>query len=215
MVPKNHNQVAVAPDTVYNSASVFYCGVGDCCINVDSIVSFKENDTISSAERWDTSQGFTYYYSVEVYPKHCDLYIMNNWNNLGDRYVGVRVFADKDTLYGWIRCTVIADANHAIASVLDYACNKSVITGIKNIPASSFHISPNPVKRWLNIVYNTNNDAVFELYNQVGVQVTSLSLSRNFKNRMVTVKDLPDGIYNYRITQRSVPVQSGTVAVIK
>jgi hypothetical protein len=78
-----------------------------------------------------------------------------------------------------------------------------------------FRISPNPVNHWLNIIYHSNDDAVFELYNQYGERVAAVSLFHYFKNRMLDVNSLVDGVYVYHIEQRNEIIQSGQVAVIK
>ncbi|MBA3647492.1 MAG: hypothetical protein H0W62_02905 [Chitinophagales bacterium] len=78
----------------------------------------------------------------------------------------------------------------------------------------TFRVSPNPVSTWLNIIYQSNDDGVFELYNAFGYRAATMSLYHYFKNRMLAVSALPNGIYGWRVMQRGERIAEGKVAVI-
>jgi len=59
----------------------------------------------------------------------------------------------------------------------------------------TFHFSPNPASSYINIVYTTEHNATLTLTNTYGIIVKQLTLYPYFKNRIVYVDDLPEGIY--------------------
>jgi len=67
--------------------------------------------------------------------------------------------------------------------------------GINELSVKNFSIYPNPISDYLNIIYNSNNDAHFELYNIFGKRVAAISLFHYFKNRLLDVSNLPAGTY--------------------
>ncbi|HZX73156.1 MAG TPA: T9SS type A sorting domain-containing protein, partial [Cyclobacteriaceae bacterium] len=81
-------------------------------------------------------------------------------------------------------------------------------------PIGSFRIAPNPVSIWLNIIYNTTEDASFKLFDLYGKKERAISLFHYFKNRLVDVSDLPAGIYLAVITQKGKQVWSEKVVVV-
>jgi hypothetical protein len=78
---------------------------------------------------------------------------------------------------------------------------------------STFGISPNPVNDWLNVVYNTSETALFELFDVSGKRVAATSLFYYFKNRLIEVRNLPAGIYLATVTQNGKRVWSEKVVV--
>jgi Secretion system C-terminal sorting domain len=78
-----------------------------------------------------------------------------------------------------------------------------------------YKVSPNPARDWLNIIYNSNDDAMFELYDLYGRKVATLSLFHYFKNRLLHVDNLADGMYEWRVQRSGVILASGKVAAIK
>ncbi|MBK6481543.1 MAG: T9SS type A sorting domain-containing protein [Chitinophagaceae bacterium] len=64
-----------------------------------------------------------------------------------------------------------------------------------SLKTSLFSIAPNPVSDWLNIIYQSNEDALFELFDFYGKKVGAISLFHYFKNRLLNVSELPPGVY--------------------
>jgi hypothetical protein len=77
----------------------------------------------------------------------------------------------------------------------------------------SFRVSPNPVSDWLNIIYNTPDDALLELYDSYGKRMKAITLFPYFKNRLVNVSDLPSGIYLATVTRKGKNIWSEKVIV--
>ena len=58
----------------------------------------------------------------------------------------------------------------------------NIPTGLQPPNSHSFRISPNPATTWLNIVYETSADGLFELFDINGKRVAATSLYHYFKN---------------------------------
>ncbi|MBK6640343.1 MAG: T9SS type A sorting domain-containing protein [Bacteroidetes bacterium] len=76
-----------------------------------------------------------------------------------------------------------------------------------------YKIAPNPVSDWLNIVYSSPEDALFELYDINGRRVAATSLFYYFKNRLIDVSSLPAGIYFAKVMKGSMEVWSAKIVV--
>lgn len=76
-----------------------------------------------------------------------------------------------------------------------------VPTGIINIKNYNFRIAPNPVHDWLNIVYQSNDDVLLEIFDINGKPMATASLYHYFKNRLVDVSNLAAGVYLISITK--------------
>lgn len=76
-----------------------------------------------------------------------------------------------------------------------------------------YKVAPNPVSDWLNIVYSSPKDAMFELYDINGRRVAATSLFYYFKNRLIDVSSLPAGIYFAKVMKGSMEVWSAKIVV--
>jgi hypothetical protein len=74
-----------------------------------------------------------------------------------------------------------------------------------------FIVAPNPVSNWLNIIYETSADGLFELFDINGKRVAATSLYHYFKNRLIDVSNLPAGVYLATVTQNGKQVWSEKV----
>lgn len=87
------------------------------------------------------------------------------------------------------------------------------VNGILSIEKSSFRISPNPARDWINLVYKSNSDVLFELFDINGKRVVTASLYRYFKNRLIDVSNLATGVYLVTVTQNGKQLWSDKVVV--
>ena len=78
-----------------------------------------------------------------------------------------------------------------------------------------YRIYPNPASNWLKMVYETQQDALFELFDLYGRRVAAVSLYHYFKSRLLDVSKLSEGVYAYSIKNKNEVLQSGKVAVVK
>ena len=96
----------------------------------------------------------------------------------------------------------------------DDTCN-SVYTIQLNVQSELpfYKVAPNPVSDWLNIVYTSPDDTMFELYDINGRRVAATSLFYYFKNRLINVSSLPAGIYFAKVMKGSMEVWSAKIVV--
>jgi len=78
---------------------------------------------------------------------------------------------------------------------------------------NSYRLAPNPVSDWLNIIYQSNEDALFELFDLNGKRVGAISLFHYFKNRLLNLSELPPGVYLAAVSCRGERVWSEKVMV--
>lgn len=78
---------------------------------------------------------------------------------------------------------------------------------------ADYRIAPNPVSDWLNIIYQSDEDGLFELYDHYGKRVGATSLFHYFKNRLINVSDLPTGFYLAVVTCNGEKIWSEKVIV--
>jgi len=90
----------------------------------------------------------------------------------------------------------------------------NVATGIPPPALPSFRINPNPASDWLNIVYQTKDDGLFELFDLYGKRVAATSLFSYFKNRLINVAELPAGVYLGTVTEKGKRVWSEKVVIV-
>ena len=76
-----------------------------------------------------------------------------------------------------------------------------------------YRVAPNPVSHWLNITYQSNEDALFELFDLYGKRVGAISLFHYFKNRLLNVSELPPGVYLAAVSCKGERVWSEKVVV--
>jgi hypothetical protein len=91
----------------------------------------------------------------------------------------------------------------------------NIPTGLQLPNSSLFKISPNPATSWLNIVYETSADGLFELFDINGKRVAATSLYHYFKNRLVDVSKLPAGVYLATVTQNGKQVWKEKVIIVR
>jgi len=116
------------------------------------------------------------------------------WNDMGLGYMNGETYAIdilRDTLYlagnfiyaggDSVNCITLLDLN-------------SIPTSFVSYPKNIFNVSPNPAFSYINIVYSTEHNATLTI-NAYGIAVKQLTLYPYFKNRIVYVDDLAEGIY--------------------
>jgi hypothetical protein len=106
--------------------------------------------------------------------------------------------------------------NYDLGTLEDSPCDTIVTipTGLQPPNSSSFRISPNPTTTWLNIVYETSADGLFELFDINGKRVAATSLYHYFKNRLIDVSNLPAGVYLATVTQNGKQVWNEKALIV-
>jgi len=115
--------------------------------------------------------------------------------------------------------TVVIEAvfgNYDLGALDSSPCDTivNIPTGFHPPNSSSFRISPNPATTWLNIVYETSTDGLFELFDINGKRVAATSLYHYFKNRLIDVSNLPAGVYLATVTQNGKQVWKEKAVIV-
>ncbi|MBP9882699.1 MAG: T9SS type A sorting domain-containing protein [Chitinophagales bacterium] len=93
-------------------------------------------------------------------------------------------------------------------------CESIYTTSLSQIiDQSIYRIYPNPVSDFLNIIYQSNEDALLELFDLYGKRVGAISLFHYFKNRLLNVSNLPSGVYLATVSCKGERVWSEKVVV--
>jgi hypothetical protein len=105
--------------------------------------------------------------------------------------------------------------NYDLGAIEDSPCDTivNIPTGLQPLYPPSFRISPNPVSSWLNIVYQSGEDAFLRLFDINGKQVAAGSLYHYFRNRLFDVSSLPAGVYLASVVQKGKEIWSEKVVV--
>jgi hypothetical protein len=102
--------------------------------------------------------------------------------------------------------------NYDLGRLLGAPCD--TLTAIEEVVAPDhFRIYPNPASESINIVYDVQQHALFELFDLWGRKVTATTLYSYHKNRVVHVNELPPGLYSYSITSLQAQLQSGKIVI--
>ncbi|MBA2407295.1 MAG: T9SS type A sorting domain-containing protein [Chitinophagales bacterium] len=105
--------------------------------------------------------------------------------------------------------------NYDLGALPGSPCDTVYTTNDTQITDHVFRFYPNPASKWLNIVYNLKDDALFELFDLYGRKVAAVSLYNYFKNRTLDVSGLSEGVYAYSIRSKNTVLQNGKLAVVK
>ncbi|MBP7463821.1 MAG: T9SS type A sorting domain-containing protein [Bacteroidales bacterium] len=120
--------------------------------------------------------------------------IIDDWLNIGEKYIGISMQVNDVTLYGWILVEV---TNYARVIVKEFACNKNPYIGISpNTAAKAFEIYPNPASNEVLIKLNGENagkTATFTLYDLSGKKL--LLVADIPQNGHIALPALAKGLY--------------------
>lgn len=133
------------------------------------------------------------------------------WNNIGQRYIGVRMEFTFDTLYAWIAVEVTGAPNYYSVFTLtidQYACNKNTHVGIaESITSIRDIIYPNPAENSVTVrfpaitatayrvsLYDLSGKLVYQDWSVIGQLETTFqlpSLSKGFYNLIISGEASP------------------------
>jgi hypothetical protein len=104
---------------------------------------------------------------------------------------------DLDTLQGVDTCSALYTNSHTLRN-----------------ENASFRIAPNPASDWLNIIYQTDEDALLDLFDMYEKRVNAISLFHYFKNRLLNVSALAAGVYLAAVTEKGKRIWSEKVVIV-
>lgn len=183
ILPQNSAQIAwSAVDTCFYDSAVF---------NTSNVAkNFPNNDSINQNAIWKDSELVLLYLHSGLVGPYCTT-TQYNFSDTG--FVGVRVFTEKDTVYGWIRITW-ADSILPMLKVTDYACNLP-LAELQNLA-----VYPNPSTglftfraSWL-----TPQTSV-KVYNMLGQMVYYSQLSITNSAYTINLSRMEHGMYFYKL----------------
>lgn len=125
------------------------------------------------------------------------------WNNIGPKYVGVRLSYSFDTLYCWIK--ISADQASALSlftlRIFEFGSNKNTHVGVAEFPElNELTVFPNPASDNLDVRFISNGLQAFQLslYSSDGRKVRSdiVFPQNGVIESSLRVADLTPGIYH-------------------
>jgi len=150
---------------------------------------FSYNDTID--------QRYTYYDSIFYLGKDSHGFVdivVDDWLNIGEKYIGVSMQVNDVTLYGWILVEV---TDYFSVIVKEFACNKNPYIGIApSATTQALELYPNPAKNEVYIKLNGVNagkTATFTLYDLSGKKL--LQVGDIPQNGRIALPDFAKGLY--------------------
>lgn len=156
--------------------------------------SFNVNDSINANCGW---QGYTMQYliyssysGIQVSYTSCYAVTFSSTPT----FLGVRIFLSGDTLYGWVKVSIVGWSD---CTIYEYACN-ALNAGISTAnPEIKLSLFPNPASSFFDIEIrsNTSREVVqMEILNQLGQAVYLTQIVPNVQNRK-DVNFLSSGVY--------------------
>ncbi|MBP7463916.1 MAG: T9SS type A sorting domain-containing protein, partial [Bacteroidales bacterium] len=120
--------------------------------------------------------------------------VVDDWLNIGEKYIGVSMQVNDVTLYGWILVEV---TDYASVIVKEFACNINPYIGIvPGATTQAFEIYPNPAKNEVYINLNGVNagkTARFTLYDLSGKKL--LQVDDIPQNGRIALPEFAKGLY--------------------
>ena len=78
---------------------------------------------------------------------------------------------------------------------------------------SKIKVYPNPASEYILIEYDCENDGVFLLYNSIGQQILSTQLEKGKRKVQIAIKDISNGMYQYKCTLNGCVESIGKLSV--
>lgn len=130
------------------------------------------------------------------------LHVINNPDSVG---VGCDVVQSAVTLPSYNTTSIPNFPNYDLGPLQGSPCDTlfSSTAYHQQSKAISFRISPNPSSDWINIVYEADHEIIATISDAFGREVKRFSLYPWFRNRIVHVDDLPDGVYLLTLNSQS------------
>ena len=194
----------VIPLTQYAQIAAYHDTFQICCpTNVDVLMTarLEFQYTVSEASEYhhDPATIWSDGYGNTTSP------IINEWCNIGERYIGFRLCYPFDTLYGWIRVNALNSSNFAFF-IKDYACNlnTSNINSPKDITGAL--LFPNPFGNELKLNISLSYPVQLIVFSTEGKKV----IDKTFQEQTSFTTDfLAAGIYYYEMKDNKNAVRRG------
>jgi len=195
ITPYNNNEVSILfDDTCYEWPPNIYS-------IYQMVHPYNFNQVINNQEQWKSNiAALSYYVSNSVMDSSFQNHHYTCWNstfsNSTPLYIGVRVFALSDTLYGWIKVEGIT--NYQV-TIDEYACEKILVGIDSKTIKPTFNFYPNPAKNLLRIDISQLLEDSYELSINDLLGNRLLERKINKGNSEIDISNLSNGIYFVKI----------------
>lgn len=183
ITPLNGNQISINSELAFSPR-----------ILADALLN---NDTINCLKSWsDKSANLAYFFAQQCGP-YCQANIF--LSDTVRRYIGVRLFINTDTIYGWIK---LKDVTYNQFTLMEYACNQEY-TGINETNSLSLlKIYPCPAKNELTIETPKNQrEGVLIIYNLYGSELLKQQITSSKTN--LDIGNWANGYYLIKLISKN------------
>ncbi len=184
-----NNNIKIIP---YNQNAVGYDFVDSCINGAGTLLytrnmakSFPQGYYIGIANYWINDTVHLHYNTYTIPGTPCN-------NSVNIDYVGAKVIAGSDTLYGWIKLTY---TNFGNITVHDFACNASPLTSLVESNLSSWKIMQNPCHETIEIQFGEAQGSVKMLLLEMAGRIVLEKIIVNENKISENISNLSKGIY--------------------
>jgi len=219
-VPYTTSQLSVACSFSPNSR-FFYVNTLLELFQYDTWAANIQNSVIKVAE-WDTTDLWDSWFHQEQLASDGRIYL-STWNSMDAFKL---YYIDQPDEAGVV-CSFnnaglsLNAPNNCVPNFPNYdlgplnGSDCDTLSGIETLTSTSdFHFSPNPASSHINIVYAIQHNATLTITNSYRNVVKQLTLYPYFKNRIVYVDDLAEGMYLVSLKEGD-KIYSGKMAVVR
>ena len=172
------------------------------------------NDTISVSMNWVEPGLLGYlhaFWDIESSAgSNYDFWSQNKglWQDVSDKFIGLRLIANGNTFYGWIRLDVELEPSYHKILIKDYAYNttpnEQILAGdTGGYPLGSsvssegeiFEIYPNPANGTITVRFPISKSAEIVVFNFIGEEVMKQAVAAGALSVAVDVSVLAPGTY--------------------
>lgn len=156
---------------------------------------FSENESIESADTWSYATQNLKIHSWFMGSNTC----YASASEKSSFIVGTKIFANSDTLYGWIRVSSIyIDSWDTYFTIQEYACNKGSTEEIEPGNENNIKVYPNPCTDFIYVELNSQATPVMAILTDInGLELLRQTLID--KESRIDVSKLPAGIYILKV----------------
>jgi len=178
----------------YNDMLIPVSGSGGDTIYYPVVKPFDYGDTIH-LEASGTSE---YAYLCNEYASQ-EYYTFNfEWENIGGKYVGLKIYKPTDTVLCWMKVEVLEFSFPIIIKILEYAANTpDLTTALSVIKTQPLKIRPNPVDNQLSVTFGGSPHSEplsYRIVDMAGI-TQKVGVISNQLQFHIDTNDLPGGVY--------------------
>jgi hypothetical protein len=135
---------------------------------------------------------------------------INDWTNIGEHFIGVKLSYPRDTLYGWIRVEATGSNSDFTITIKDFACNKNPHLGINGVAEPlKMRLYPNPFANELRVECLNCGESEVSIFDVTCREI----LRQRFTDAVnLHMPNLESGIYLYEVRSKNKLIKTGKIA---